>query len=376
MQSRDCATMPDDASAADSVSSEHNFLGKHRWRGKFFSNDAKISKNGELQSQQGDDLEEFFKIPANRKVSMQYQDTTPKLKDGGFTTTRLPPVPVVDNARPQSTSHQRRKPPRRKGLRVTFDSARPVIIGEGGDEAELPSIDVRKSLLPRSPRQQPPSQDASHLRRASPVAEIAPNIRWSLRQGLQNESTDDDALFRPPPLRRQSTGFNSLEPEDETHPSDRGAQRKDARTESLDKQDSISSAASISNSESFAAIYASHIQDTPVSPENVFEQSGPRFEKECLSHKDDAEDLKAFSSLKPFPPEFDASIGNSLTPIPTPQSSTTQAALASNYNFPTPTSEQRTPSHVEAVTPQYQISKETTSEVTPGLSAKCCQKYR
>lgn len=346
--------MPDDPSAADSVRSEHSFLGKHRWRGKFFSNDTKISKKDEIQGQQGDDLVEFLQTPANRKVSTQHQDAIPKLKDGGPTTTRLPPVPVVDNARLQSTSRLRRKPLRRKGLRVTFDSARPVIIGEGGDEAELPSIDVRRSLLPTSPRQQPHSQDASHLRRASPVADNAPGIRWSLRQGLQNESADDNASFRPPPLRRQSTGFHSLEPEGERHPSNPGAQLKDVRTESLDNRDSISSSASVSNSESLAAIYASHIQNTPGSPEIVIEQSDPRLEKECLSHKDDAEDPNAFSSLKPFSPESDASFGNSLTPIPTPQSTATQAVLATSYNFPSPTSEQCPPSHLEAGTPQYQ----------------------
>jgi len=355
VQFRHCATMPDNASAADSAKSEHHFLGKHRWRGKLFSNEAKIVQSDELQGPQGNDLVEFLQTPTKRKVSIQHQGTTPKLEDDVSTTSRLPLVPAVDNAGLQSTSHPRRKPPRRKGLRVNFDSARPVIIGEGGDEAELPSIDVRNSLLPRSPWQQPPGQDVPHYpRRASPGVDNAPNIRWSLRQGLQNESTDNDASFRPPPLRRQSTGFHSLEPEDEIHSLDRGLQREDACTELLDKPHSMSSPASDSNSESFAAIYVSHNQVTPLSPEIVVEQSGPRLEKECLAHEDDAEDLNAFSSLKPSSPEFEAFVGNSLTPIPSPQPTTTQAALSLSYNFPSPASEQRTPSHVEAVTPQYQ----------------------
>lgn len=369
--------MPDNASTADSVRSEHNFLGKHRWRGKLFSSEAKISKNDELQGQQGDDLVEFLQTPANRKFSVQHQGTTTTLEDEVSTTSKLPPV--VENEGLPSTSYPRRKPPRRKGLRVKFDSARPVIIGEGGDGAELPSIDVRKSLLPSTPWHQPHVQDVPHYpRRASPRMENAPNLRWSLRQGLQNESTDDDASFRPPPLRRQSTGFHSLEPEDEIHPPDREAQRDDARTQSLDKRNLISSPASDSNSESLATIYASHIQYTPLSPEIVLEQSGPRLEKEYLTHKDDTEDPKAFSSLKPFSPEIDASFGNSLTPIPSPQPATTQAARSLSYNFPSPTFEQRTLSHVQAVTPQYRetsindngkVNAETRSPTRPPLKS-------
>jgi len=347
--------MPDNASAVDSAESEHKFLGKHRWRGKLFSSDAKVSRNDELQGQQGNDLVEFLQRPANRTDSTQQQGTTPTLNDEVSITPRQPPVPVVGHAGLQSTSYPKRKPPRRKGLRVNFDSARPVVIGEGGDEAKLPSIDVRKSLLPTSPWQQQHGPDVSHYpRRTSPSMDNAPDIRWSLSQGHQNESTDDDASFRPPPLRRKSTGFHSLEPEHEIHPSDRDSQRDDARTESLHKRDSISGPASDSHSKSFAAIHASHNQDPPLSPEIVVEQSGPRLEEECLAHKDDTEDLKAFSSLKPFSPDFDASFGNSLTPNPTPQPTTTQAALSLGYNFPSPVFEQRTPSHVGAVKQQHQ----------------------
>lgn len=369
--------MSDHASTADSVRSEHSFLGKHRWRGKLFSSEAKTSKNDELHGQQGDDLVEFLQTPANRKFSVQHQGTTTALKDGVSTTSKLPPV--VENAGLQSTSYPRRKPPRRKGLRVEFDSARPVIIGEGGDEAELPSIDVRKSLLPSTPRHQPHVQNVSHYpRRTSPRMDNAPNIRWSLRQGLQNESTDDEASFRPPPLRRQSTGFHSLEPEDEINSPGREAQREDAPPQSLEKRNSTSNPASDSDSESFAAIYASHVQYTPLSPEILVEQSGPRFEKECSTHKDDAEDLKAFSSLKPFSPEIDAPFGNSLTPIPSPQPATTQAARSLSYNFPGPAFEQRTPSHVQAVAPQYRetsisdnskANAETRSPTRPPLKS-------
>lgn len=348
--------MPENEYDTDSTRSEHKFFGKHRWRGKLFSNEEKTSKNDELQGRQVNDVVEFLQTPTDRASSRGQ----PKLKESS-PALRESAASGAKNSAPQLRSHSGRKPPRREGPRVTFDSAEPEIIGEGGDEAVLPSIDVRRSQQQESHWQQlnPPNVSIpKHSRRLSPPVENEPNLRWSLRWGLENEgSNDDDDSLRSPPLQKQSTGFHGLEQEEERFLPDQDTKRqRDLRTMSLGREESMLSPGSDSNSESFAAIYASYAQDSPQSPDIVVEQSAPQSDKGRLRHKDEIEDLKGFSTLKPFSPEFDTPFGNSLTPIPSPQPITTQAAQSSSYNFPSPISKQRSPSQVEEMTRQYQNS--------------------
>ena len=342
-------------SGVDPPRSDHKFFGKHRWRGKLFSSDEKVPKSEELPGRQVNDVVEFLQTPANRKGSTQQTNVTVP-RDEKSPTSRLPPAPVGSNAGPQRIGYPRRKPPRAKGLHVTFESARPEVIGEGGDEAELPSIDVRKSQPPARPSQYGHTPEGTHHpRRPSPPLENGPNRRWSLREVLQKEGNDDDESFRSPPLRRQSTGFHNLEPEDERYTSHREVERQDDfPTRSLAKEDALTSAGADSDSESFAAIYASYTQDSPLSPSIVVEQSAPQLDGGRLTQKEDSEDLKGFSSLKPFPSDFEASFENSLTPIPSPQPITSQAALLSSYDFPSFISEKRPPSQDEAVSRQCQ----------------------
>ncbi|KAI5465882.1 hypothetical protein BGZ63DRAFT_437606 [Mariannaea sp. PMI_226] len=86
--------------------------------------------------------------------------------------------------------------PNKKGHYVKFTEAPPDVIGEGGDESEIPVIDVAKRKKTRPP-QPPPHRQATYPpgRPAPPSAETA------------SPSQDD---FKPRPLSRTQTGFSSI----------------------------------------------------------------------------------------------------------------------------------------------------------------------
>ena len=355
--------MPESGFADESAKSDRKFFGKHRWRGKLFPNEEKTTRDNEAQGQQVNDIAEFLQNPADRKGSIQWT-APPTFHKAISPPSRLLPAFVNANPTPQPITYLTRKSSERKGLHVSFDTAEPEVIGEGGDEAILPSIDVRKSRPPASQWQEPTGSNViCHQRRASPPIEDAPNLRWSLRQGLRNETIedddedDDDESLSSPPLRQQSTGVHGLEPNDGRRLSNQNLKREDnLATESLNEGNTLRSPGSNGTSASFAATYASYTRDRPLSPGTFVERSAPQPEQGRSTHKDDIEDLKGFASLQPFSPGLDAPIGNSLTPIPSPQPITTQAALSSSYNFPSSVAGQRSPSQVDVVTRRYQES--------------------
>ncbi|RDA95909.1 hypothetical protein CP533_5907 [Ophiocordyceps camponoti-saundersi (nom. inval.)] len=88
--------------------------------------------------------------------------------------------------------------PNKKGLIVRFAESYPEVIGEGGDECELPVSDLRRNKVKRRPL---------------PASSIgaAPDA------GSRSASTDADADFQPKPLARTQTGYSSIyEPEDDS----------------------------------------------------------------------------------------------------------------------------------------------------------------
>ena len=349
--------MPESGSADDSAKSDRKFFGKHRWRGKLFSNEEKATRDNESQGQQINDILDFLQTPADRKGLIQGTGP-PTFGKATSPPSRLLSSSVNANPVPQPISSLTRKPPRRKGFRVTFDTAEPEVIGEGGDEASLPSIDVRKSRPPASQRQEPNESNVVYYhRRASPPIENAPNLRWSLRQGLRNKSNDDDddddEPLSSPPLRGKSTGIHGLEPNDEREDNlDSGPLNEEVTSESP---------GSNSTSASFAATYASYTTDRPLSPGTFVEDFAPQLEQGQSTLKDDVGDLKGLASLEPLSPELNASTGNSLTPTPSLQPIPTQAVVSSSYNFPRSVAGQRSPSQVDVVTRRYRES--TTEEI-------------
>ncbi|KAM5351621.1 hypothetical protein ACJ41O_004344 [Fusarium nematophilum] len=116
--------------------------------------------------------------------------------------------PLVPGGRPDIKSPRRSPRPNKKGLLVRFDDAMPEIIGEGGDETEMPTMEISKRKKSRAP-QPPPHRQAGY-----PPGRPPPPPDSTARGG--SPPADD---FKPKPLLRTQTGYSSIyEPESDDEP--------------------------------------------------------------------------------------------------------------------------------------------------------------
>ena len=295
----------------ESHPNERKFFGKHKWRGKLFSSEEKISKSQEGPGQPTDDLQDFLQKSDRKHAGNQHDGHYQP--DAGSPESKWPSASMVEHVTSNNAASGRRKVPRQQGLRVTFTSAPPDIIGEGGDEAELPATDVAKSresaiLLGYS--QAPAARQQSRGSSPPPRVDPAPS------QDPKHVSQDDEDTYVAPPLRRQSTGFHALD-NDHQHQAmkdgDISVNQADIRNCSASSPDSGG------DSEDFAAIYAEYTKASPLSSRDATDRSHFQLSSDRLKHKGDIGDLRGQSSLKPISPDFDPSFGNSLTPIPSPE---------------------------------------------------------
>lgn len=303
---------------------ERKLFGKHKWRGKFhFSVEDKISKSHDIPGQPVNDLVGFLAPSSNTSTSDQ--TATSKSHARSPLESRRPSSSTVDNESTRNVGYQRRKAPRRQGLRVAFDPTPPFIIGEGGDESELPSIDIAKSKAgARSWKHSQDTATKQHARRSSPP----PAIESAPDQGPGRGTRDGDNA-EPPRLQRRSTGFHDAQDADN---SEVRPKSKTLNTP-IERHESSSSPNSEGNSETFATIYAEYAEASPVSPQVVGGESSSQSGRDRLTHKREIEDLRG-SSLKPFSPDFGSSFQNSLTPFPSSQRPGSGGTPPTSYGFP------------------------------------------
>ena len=192
---------------------DHKLFSKSKWKGKIFT-----KEDAGPRDQEDENIRDFLGQPSmkspvprpptgNPAVSLNRLDVSKA--------TRWPTAAEVNrlgeqNSSRPSTSGRSRSPKRKtkKGLSVGFTDQRPEIIGEGGDESDVPPIEISRSrsrsLSPELRRStdagmRPPSQDGPIQRKPVPPL-----------------NTD----FKPMPLRRRPTGF-----EDQA---DSGVKRQDS----------------------------------------------------------------------------------------------------------------------------------------------------
>ena len=306
--------------SVEHLPSERKFFSKHKWRGKLFTGDDKIAKSQKDPPQPADDLADFLQRPARSR-----NDTVGSESGTGDPGARAPSASNTDSLTSSRAGYQRRKDPRRKGLRVAFSSAPPDIIGEGGDEAELPSINVAQSRSrAQSLRQSQNSASKLHTRRSSPP----PQTELVVSQEPRDVSQVDDRV-ESPPLQRRSTGFQDSQQASAGH--EAPTARDTTNIAPIQQQKWISSP---NDSEAFAAMYAEYTHGSPSSPRVVVDQSSDQPGSEGLIRREDIEDLRDYSPLKASSPEFDPSSGNSLTPIPSPRPFSGRDKPPADYDFP------------------------------------------
>ena len=177
--------MTETASVSDEVLNDHKPSVKHKWRGKLFSSEGKLKKNAETEKSH--DVSDFLR-PAAAKTSQDLP--APRIDTSAAR--RWPSAAEVIQATTSTPNDRSRKTPRRKGLRVSFSNSPPVVIGEGGDEAELPTIALSKSQEAPGPDGLPHSGNL--------VGESAASYKPLHREERANP--DGNGILKTPPLQR------------------------------------------------------------------------------------------------------------------------------------------------------------------------------
>ncbi|KAK4461881.1 hypothetical protein QBC42DRAFT_269167 [Cladorrhinum samala] len=117
----------------------------------------------------------------------------------------------TDTTRPElAPQAQSYSPPKqksnKKGLNVKFAITEPEVMGEGGDECEDPTMEIRNRRKPRLP---PVAASATSAR---------PTETFSARVALLEAQASGGSVEAPPPLRRSQTGFSTVSDESEPPP--------------------------------------------------------------------------------------------------------------------------------------------------------------
>lgn len=202
--------MTETAAVSDEVLNEQKTSVKHKWRGKLFSSEGKLRKNAETEK--SDDVSDFLR-PAAARIS---QDT-PAPRIDTSAARRWPSAAEVIQATTNIPTDRSRKPPRRKGLRVNFSNSPPVVIGEGGDEAELPTIALSKS------REAPRSDKLPQARNL--LGDVAASYQPLDQEKRANP--DRIGILKPPPLQRIQTGLNNPSSESSLDVNERDCRQDD-----------------------------------------------------------------------------------------------------------------------------------------------------
>lgn len=304
---------------------ERNFFSKHKWRGKLFASEAKTQ---DCPERPVNEVDEFLQRPP-RDESDSARTARAEPRTGGSSDSRLPSISIIDKETNTGAGYQKRKIPRRQGLRVAFDSAPPHVIGEGGDEADLPSIDIAKSRArAKSWTQSHDSVSRLHSRKSSPPPQTELVIGQERSRVLQH----NDNSGPPATLQRRSTGLPDAQQANARN------EASDARNETvtapIQRQQPMSAPGSEGGSDAFAAIYVKYTRASPVSPHVDLDEPPTQVNEDPLIRKNDIEHLRDHSSVKAFSSELDPSSENSLTPAPSPQPFSVQEKLPSGHYFP------------------------------------------
>lgn len=312
--------MTENASIFDQVLNDQRTSAKHRWRGKLFSTEGKLKKNADASEKSDHNVSDFLHPPGSDTGIRTSPDLPPPRIDTSAARRWPSAAEVIQTATVKATD-QPRKPPRKKGLHVTFESAAPEVIGEGGDEAELPAIAVsrpRQSVKPM-PLSQTGTLVEATTSSQQPQQDKQPNPLTSQSVLEENET------FRPPLLQRRPTGLDERPDKDgftftdhDTHP--------DASYTPVPFSSTSSPRNRLDNPEP-----GKHV-DSGDPPPSIVNDNVP-----CLgSHSPRSAPKLVISDVAPSlqVPSFDSGLSglsfeNSLTPIPSPQ----QSSLPNNLPF-------------------------------------------
>lgn len=295
--------MTETAAVSDEVLNDQKPSVKHKWRGKLFSSEGKLKKNAETEK--SDVVSDFLRPTAARTS----QDL-PAPRIDTSAARRWPSAAEVIQATTNTVNDQSRKTPRRKGLRVGFSHSPPVVIGEGGDEADLPTIALSKSR--EAPRADISPQNANLPEKAA--------ASYQLLDREKRADPDGNSILKPPPLQRIQTGLN-YQPKESSSDVNEQECEQDGPDTSLTP--STSNRLSHAQSESLRdrlrflrtdqQVRSEEYSQVPVDSSSTYAERNSSIPAQKLSTSDSGPQL--------ILPAFDQSLSleNSLTPAPSPR---------------------------------------------------------
>ena len=201
--------MAEDGSTVERPRLDQKLFAKHSWRGKLFPHEA---KKAEKKSEADNNVADFLKSATNKQSKPHPDISIPRIDTSAAS--RWPAaVDVTQSSGSQYQGRNQRStdPPRvkkGKGLSVKFTSADPVIIGEGGDESEMPPR-VISQLKARSLQTLPKGGGLVHDGDSFIGTEHQPASELSGERSGSNQASEGS--FRPQPLRRTPTGISEIE---------------------------------------------------------------------------------------------------------------------------------------------------------------------
>lgn len=334
------------ASIFDQFAQDQRAPIKQKWRDKFFSNEGRNKKlAGSEKSDQ--DVDEFLRPSSSRSNSKPSLDL-PVPRIDVSNASRWPSAVEVSQINLFKPSSPQRKNPRREGLHVAFISAAPDIIGEGGDEAELPAIAVSRSRGPLTTYQSFQSTSPGHGSGSEIFTGDEQQTTPPKSSPLENVES-----YRPMTLQRRPTGLA-----DSSAGHSFGDDVQDLRLAKFD----------VSNPSSNIYGQNPNLPSEPTNTDvNNLETSPQRRHGEVAYRDVDPQDVfrdkldypvESTNFLVP-PLDLGLSLSNSLTPNPSPSPSTQQI----NPGFPKLTGNSSKQDY-------FQLSPEKTSEESPRASSR------
>ncbi len=206
--------MTEEGEEADFVGGGRKQSRRERFRDRLLKKVDKPDKTKAKQIGRDDDLDDFFlKAPAEGGDALPRFPSPTRKPVPKINVSPSPRWPEAQNVtsgegllRPtddqeDTGSYVPLKPRRREGLTVSFTENAPQIIGEGGDEAEAPTLSISRT------RQSVPARTFTHNGHSQNQAASAPTVAET---NIDASSTLDDPAgkeFRPRILVRAPTGF-------------------------------------------------------------------------------------------------------------------------------------------------------------------------
>ena len=186
--------MPEDDTDAEPSREHQKIFGKHKWRERLFSREKVPKVEAKVDTAVSDFLHGTnTNVDAprlNTESASRWPPATELLSRHGRTQEIVPRPSSQQSGQPLQIRRQKR---RTEGLVVRFADTAPEIIGEGGDDADLPARDVLKSRMHTKPI-------------AHPAQDVHSGQDGAFRQLLQPHKGSEPP--RRVSIQRVPTGFD------------------------------------------------------------------------------------------------------------------------------------------------------------------------